>query len=270
MFGEDDPAVRYIKSQPETVVVESDEKLEEAQRWMVKFQDVHYACDKPSRAFCPARLVEIVSDNTVRLHTPAQRDVVKWAALTYCWGDSQPPRPSKQHLENWTTNILISELPKTIADALTVMRKIGLRFLWVDWLCIVQDDLEEMAKEIAQLPHIYNNSEVTISAARAKAAMMASFMTLNSRFRKTKPSDCHFVAQTGNLAPSLSMAKITSITGGIPLKSLHGLCRSTFYPHGLWCSVPARFSGPVEKYTRQLLRYSPFIFRDWRNTPTVS
>lgn len=71
-------------------------------------------------------------------------------------------------MDNWTSSIPISELPKTIQDALTVTRKIGLRFLWVDCLCIVQDDPEDTAKEISQIARIYQDAEVTISAARAR------------------------------------------------------------------------------------------------------
>jgi hypothetical protein len=90
MYWKDDPATRYVKFQPRTVVVESDDNLNAARHWMEKCLDSHKGCDKPSRTFHPTRVVGIISDSIIRLHTPAQNDLVKWAALSYCWGGHQP------------------------------------------------------------------------------------------------------------------------------------------------------------------------------------
>jgi Heterokaryon incompatibility protein (HET) len=60
-------------------------------------------------------------------------------------------------------------LPKTIQDAIRVTAQIGFQFLWVDSLCICQDDNEDVIREIASMPFIYTNSTVTIAAASAHA-----------------------------------------------------------------------------------------------------
>lgn len=58
-------------------------------------------------------------------------------------------------------------LPKTITDAIRFTRKLGIKLLWVDSLCLIQDEEEEVAKEIAKMHHYYGNACITISAAVA-------------------------------------------------------------------------------------------------------
>ncbi len=68
------------------------------------------------------------------------------------------------------TGIYISALPQTIRDAIQVTRHLQVRLLWVDSLCIVQDDADELAREMANMSSYYGNSLVTISASAAKSA----------------------------------------------------------------------------------------------------
>ena len=68
------------------------------------------------------------------------------------------------------THIAKSSLPLTIQDAITVTRQIGIRYLWVDALCIIQDSAEDKAIEISRMAKIYRQSYVTISAANARSS----------------------------------------------------------------------------------------------------
>jgi hypothetical protein len=56
-------------------------------------------------------------------------------------------------------------LPKTILDAFKVTLELGLQYIWIDSLCIIQDNQNDVQREIAKMLDIYMNSEVTISAA---------------------------------------------------------------------------------------------------------
>lgn len=58
-------------------------------------------------------------------------------------------------------------LPKTFQDAITVTRKLGFQYLWIDSLCILQDDLEDWEIEASKMASIYENAIVTIAAGRA-------------------------------------------------------------------------------------------------------
>ena len=64
--------------------------------------------------------------------------------------------------------VATSTLPATIQDAIIVTRKLGLRYLWVDALCIFQDSTSDKDAEIAKMDQIYQNARLTISAASAE------------------------------------------------------------------------------------------------------
>ncbi|KAF6804772.1 tol protein [Colletotrichum musicola] len=56
-------------------------------------------------------------------------------------------------------------LPKTIRDALEVTRGLNVRYLWVDIVCVVQDDEADRREQICQMDMIYGHAAVTIVAA---------------------------------------------------------------------------------------------------------
>lgn len=64
----------------------------------------------------------------------------------------------------------MSSLPLTIQDAVIVTRQIGLKYLWVDALCIIQDSVEDKDAEIRRMAQIYMDSFLTICAASASSS----------------------------------------------------------------------------------------------------
>ncbi len=86
------------------------------------------------------------------------------------WGENQPECTKTTNLDSYsyTEAIPLQKIPKTISDAITVTRKLGLRFLWVDALCILQDSREDKAREIAQIRRIFHDAYVTVIAACAR------------------------------------------------------------------------------------------------------
>jgi hypothetical protein len=94
-----------------------------------------------------------------------------YAALSYCWGGDQPVKSTLALISKWRMGIPWERLPKTLQDALIVCQMLGIRFLWVDAFCIVQDDPHDKSVEIGQMPNIYRNSTVTIAASRASSVV---------------------------------------------------------------------------------------------------
>ena len=91
-----------------------------------------------------------------------------YVTLSYVWGKVQMIKTCKANLrELRATNSLAkhqSELPNVIKDAMTVATLLGYNFLWIDTLCIVQDDSENKAREISQMNIIYHHASVTLVA----------------------------------------------------------------------------------------------------------
>jgi hypothetical protein len=61
---------------------------------------------------------------------------------------------------------IIPSFPRTLQDAATVVRSLGIRYLWVDAFCIIQDNENDKAKELDQMGKYYKNSTITISACK--------------------------------------------------------------------------------------------------------
>lgn len=60
------------------------------------------------------------------------------------------------------------KLPQTIVDAMTVCEKLGIMYLWVDSLCIVQNSKQDKVQELARMRNIYRWATLTIAAAKAE------------------------------------------------------------------------------------------------------
>lgn len=111
------------------------------------------------------------SQYTVSLHFPTSTTKEAYIALSYCWGGAQPHQTTKARINEDKCDLDFNILPKSIQDAIKVTVGLGFEFLWVDSLCIVQDDDTDKAKQIALMPQIYFNATVTIIASKATRAV---------------------------------------------------------------------------------------------------
>lgn len=90
-----------------------------------------------------------------------------FAILSYCWGGPQPVELTRRNILDFGKGIQVSKLPKSLRDAAWFTHKIGLKYLWIDALCILQDDNEDKVREISRMELYYGQSTVTICAASA-------------------------------------------------------------------------------------------------------
>lgn len=115
-------------------------------------------------------LIELVDDwrrFQVRL-VRTEKQHIDYVALSHCWGGFQPIRTLASNLGSHEQSISFQELPPTFQDAIIVTVELGYRYLWVDTLCIVQDDRVDWEKEASIMGAIYANAQLTIAASHAK------------------------------------------------------------------------------------------------------
>lgn len=115
----------------------------------------------------PRRLLAVGSsgrENEPFLFSPVE--TAPYASLSYCWGSDSSGvlKTTSKNIESHRRAIPSSLLPATIQDALVVCRGLKIAYLWVDSLCIVQDDKDDWLRESAQMRDIYSNSLLTIAA----------------------------------------------------------------------------------------------------------
>lgn len=88
---------------------------------------------------------------------------------------------TKSSLESIKTMIPVSELSRTLQDAMTVVRKLGIQYLWVDTLCIVQDSITDWQGESTRIGDVYKNSTCTIAASAASNGDVGCFFKRDPR-----------------------------------------------------------------------------------------
>lgn len=92
-----------------------------------------------------------------------------YVALSYPWGSiEQAARQAKTTPENIhkrATNINLQAVSQVIQDAVTVCKLLGVRYLWVDALCIIQGDLQDWERESTTMGNVFRNAYLTIAAA---------------------------------------------------------------------------------------------------------
>ncbi|RBR25180.1 uncharacterized protein FIESC28_02088 [Fusarium coffeatum] len=113
----------------------------------------------------PKRVIEINSNEpqSVKLvHTnPGDRAI--YACLSYCWGHGGQYCTYKHNIKDHLQHISVSDLPAAVADAIRLCRALQIPYLWVDALCIIQDDEVDWSREAAAMARIYGSANLTIS-----------------------------------------------------------------------------------------------------------
>jgi hypothetical protein len=124
----------------------------------------------------PTRLIDIgpaFSQYKARLIISAQmspaerRGPVNYLALSHIWGKSQFTKLTTSNFQDLQERISPSDLSQTFQDAIIVARRLGVRYLWIDSLCIVQDSPEDWQIESSKMNLVYKNSLCTIAASEA-------------------------------------------------------------------------------------------------------
>lgn len=115
----------------------------------------------------PCRLVE-------RSPTTVQSE---YAALSYCWGSSLKLRTTRKTLAQYYQGIRLNLMPKTFVDAIHICRALQIPHVWIDALCIVQDNNEEWQSEAANMSEIYQGSQLTITAAQSADSSQGCFLS---------------------------------------------------------------------------------------------
>lgn len=106
---------------------------------------------------------------------------VRYATLSYCWG-AKPSfiRLTCSKLQTFKqTGISVQDLPTTFRDAITATGRLGLQYIWVDALCIIQDSADDWARESITMAKVYSYSVITLAAAASEDAEGGLFRNRN-------------------------------------------------------------------------------------------
>ncbi|KAJ8064437.1 hypothetical protein OCU04_006776 [Sclerotinia nivalis] len=115
------------------------------------------------RGVADLRLVVTNEDPDLLAQDTSQK---RYAALSYCWGPADKAinqlKTTRDVLDEHLSGIQLEKVPQTVSDAICVCRRLGIRYLWVDALCIIQGDEADWAKESFQMSEVYSNSFIAL------------------------------------------------------------------------------------------------------------
>jgi hypothetical protein len=87
-----------------------------------------------------------------------------YLTLSHCWGGADIVKLKKANLIQFHKNIPLEWLPRTFLDAIRITSLLGYQYLWIDSLCIIQDNVEDWRSVSAMMGSIYKNAILTIAA----------------------------------------------------------------------------------------------------------
>jgi hypothetical protein len=116
--------------------------------------------------FAPTRLLDLglgTYERPDNIRLISYCDELPYIALSHRWGSLQHLTTTRANYLHHMLGIQFTALPKTFQDAITVARYLGIRYMWIDALCIVQDDKLDWHREATRMGNIYQDALCTIA-----------------------------------------------------------------------------------------------------------
>ncbi|KAK0627292.1 heterokaryon incompatibility protein-domain-containing protein [Immersiella caudata] len=159
---------------PRATLDRRNEELDLMRLWLERCRAGHKECQASIQSTVfPTRLLDtqpFKDSDDVRLLDVRKEGLascgLEWVALSHCWG-----LPSQGPTTTMTTNLAqrrlripFPNLSRTFQDAVKITRELNYRYLWIDSLCIIQDDHDDWAREAGIMGGVYNGSVCTLCA----------------------------------------------------------------------------------------------------------
>ncbi|KAK0639605.1 heterokaryon incompatibility protein-domain-containing protein [Cercophora newfieldiana] len=171
------PAAIHISERPRPTDLGT--TFDTVKQWIQRCNTHHMSCRAAALTSyhgpfeMPRRLLTFSISEVVPSEVRVERVTTPtcYVALSYCWGNSAEASAQKKSTRDTIAEherrIPLQSLPQTIQDAILATRELGVGYLWVDALCIIQDDEDDRNHEIARMGIIYANAYCTLSASGA-------------------------------------------------------------------------------------------------------
>lgn len=157
--------------------VNPDKEISIINYWLDNCQKNHTDCARSEVYFMPTRVIDVggaenqeprlvltadLSSTDGHLDTTARR----YLALSHCWGLTMPSTAitTLSTLAERLQEIQTAGLSRTYTEFIEIARRMNIRYVWIDSLCIIQDSKEDWEKEAAQMALVYSNAYCTIAA----------------------------------------------------------------------------------------------------------
>lgn len=189
----------YARKQPEhgpwgtpdqaSLYTGSDASLAKARDWLLQCRKNHSSCQRmlESSGARPRRLLEVgkSSDSTIRVclsESLSRQSKLEYLTLSHCWGKApviQLKEGDGSDIQAMHQSISFDSLPLTFQHAVTITRKLGFEYLWIDSLCIIQNSTRDWIEQSAIMGAIYQRGTCNIAATSSKDSRGGCYVTRN-------------------------------------------------------------------------------------------
>jgi hypothetical protein len=190
---------------------------------------------------------------------------VKYATLSHCWGTHTFLTLMKDNLNDFLERIPPEALSKTFQDAIDIVQYLGYQYLWIDSLCIMQDDDDDWKKESALMTQVYGGSQINIAAAGAANGSQGCFFNRKVTWRcqvRVEVMGRVFICYSSNFAESFNEMPLMA-RGWVLQERM--LARRTIYFTKTEVFWECRRGMKCETFTNRL---PSLTLEDFRNLPT--
>jgi hypothetical protein len=166
--------------------------------WLDTCRNHHSSCQAVERGrpkdYFPRRLLDVgtLHSNQIRLvttnlETPSQEE--QYGTLSHCWGkDPSFFRLTTENLPQLSNTITPQSLPQSFMDAIVSCRRLKIRYLWIDSLCILQSGPgaeQDWQRHVNEMHTIYANCTLNIGIAHASSPEHGAFVERDASFIQT-------------------------------------------------------------------------------------
>jgi hypothetical protein len=146
----------------------SDRATTQASRWLLECLTQHPDCQEAQSTISklPSRVIDLGSfEDTGDLRlVETHGGQGRYTTLSHRWQDFAAAKTTKQNFQDRLEHLDLECLTKTMQDAVVITRNLGIRYLWIDAVCIIQGCHSDWSSTAGDMAKIYRNAVVTISA----------------------------------------------------------------------------------------------------------
>lgn len=161
----------------------SERTLSLIKHWLDHCRTHHPSCQPSTPVSLPTRLVDVTTTPHPTLVQPAPSTLGTYLALSHCWGTASPPLTTTtatlpSHLTRGH-GLPLAALPPTFRDAIRATRALGVPYLWIDSLCILQDSRADWSREASRMGAYFADCALVLAAAHARDSSRGLFAVRN-------------------------------------------------------------------------------------------
>jgi hypothetical protein len=156
----------------------------------LQFIEENYFCCRTVHSKCPEvtsklpkRILDISTDR-YRLVEPDEEDKASYATLSYSWGGRSFYKTTIESYERLKCGFEKEDLPIAFQEAALVARFLNIDFIWIDSLCIIQDDVDDWEEQAAQMGQIFEFAAITIAASLSSSPYDSLFTKRSAKYEE--------------------------------------------------------------------------------------